>query len=499
MARESSRSVLKTVRRVLAAGLALGWALVAPASTSAQAPTALDVAQVIATAYPEVTAVVSVRDASGTPLGGLNAAAFSASEDGAAAQVLDVQAAVDTDVGMAVVMVMDTSGSMAGAPLATTQEAAVAFVDSLLPNDKATVIAFADSVGPPSELTGDKQALASVLRGLEANGSTALYDAVVAGVRAAGAAPLPRKVVVLLTDGQDYGALSSATLEDSLAEAGTAGIPIFTIGVGEDVNVPYLQEVAQRSGGRFLAAPAPADIPAVYEGIGRLLRAQYLLRLRLPGQADGGESELRVSVSDGGATVEGTSRFRRPGAAPQPIATPTREATATPVAENEGGGRGPFIWVMIVVLLLLLGGGGGVLGFRRARRGRAAASGPTKSTASYRPPPVAEWAGPEAPSARLVVIEGPDAGRRVDLGERAVTIGADADCALRLSDAGGQVGGRHARVWLREGSFMLHHLDRRLTTRVGERTVDWAVLEPGDEIAIGPHRIRFEAASEANS
>ncbi|MCJ7490619.1 MAG: FHA domain-containing protein, partial [Dehalococcoidia bacterium] len=133
------------------------------------------------------------------------------------------------------------------------------------------------------------------------------------------------------------------------------------------------------------------------------------------------------------------------------------------------------------------------------RRRQAAVSGPTKSTASYRPPPVAEWAGPETPSARLVVVEGPDAGQSVDLGGQAVTIGADADCALRLSDAGGLVGGRHARVWLREGSFMLHHLDRRLTTRVGERTVDWAVLEPGDEIVIGPHRIRFETASPSDA
>jgi secreted protein with Ig-like and vWFA domain len=96
---------------------------------------------VISTAYPEVTAVVSV---------------------------LDIQAAVDAGVGM----VMDTSGSMKGDPLSTTQEAAVAFVDSLLPNDKATVIAFADSVGPPSDLTGDRQALASVLRDLQANGAT---------------------------------------------------------------------------------------------------------------------------------------------------------------------------------------------------------------------------------------------------------------------------------------------------------------------------------------
>jgi len=490
------KSMLRTSRRLLAAALALGWALLAPPSASAQAPAALDITQVISTAYPEVTAVVSVRDAFGTPVGGLNAAAFSASEDGAAAQVLDVQAAVDAGVGMAVIMVMDTSGSMKGAPLATTQEAAVAFVDSLLPNDKATVIAFADSVGPPSELTGDKQALASVLRGLKASGSTALYDAVVAGVRTAGAAPLPRKVVVLLTDGQEYGTRSSSTLEGSLNEVGTAGVPVFAIGVGEDVNVPYLQQVAQRSGGQFIAAPAPADIPAVYDGIGRLLRAQYLLRLRLPGQADGGDSELRVTVSDGGATVEGTTRFRRPGVATQATATPTPEPTATPVADQgEEGGTSPFVWVMVAVLGLLLVGGGGVLGLRWMRRRRqAAVSGPTKSTASYRPPRFAEWAGPEAPSARLVVVEGPDSGQSVELGGQAVTIGADADCALRLSDAGGRVGGRHARVWLREGRFMLHHLDKRQTTLVGERTVDWAVLEPGDEIVIGPHRLRFEAA-----
>ena len=493
--------MFKTARRMLAAGLALAWALLAPPSSSAQAPAALDITQVITSAYPEVSAVVSVRDAFGTPIGGLNAAAFSATEDGAAVPVLDVEAAVDAGVGMAVVMVMDTSGSMAGDPLATTQEAAVAFVDSLLPNDKAAVIAFANSVGPPSELTGDRQALASVLRGLQANGDTALYDAVVAGVRTAGAAPLPRKVVVLLTDGQDYGTRSSANAESSLAEAEAAGVPIFTVGVGADINVPYLQEVAQRSGGQYIAAPALADIPAVYDGIGRLLRAQYILQLRLSAPADGGDSELRVAVSDRGATVEGTARFRRPGVAPPataapPTAAPTPEPVAPEADGGEGGGASPLIWVMIAVLAVLLVGGG-VLGFRCVRRRRqAAVSGPTKSTASYRPPPVAEWAGPEVPSARLVVIEGPDAGESVDLGEQAVTLGSDADCALRLSDAGGQVGRHHARVWLREGSFMLHHLDKRLTTRVGEREIDWAVLEPGDEIVIGPHRLRFEAREQ---
>jgi len=41
---------------------------------------------------------------------------------------------------------------------------------------------------------------------------------------------------------------------------------------------------------------------------------------------------------------------------------------------------------------------------------------------------------------------------------------------------------------------MLHHLaGGRYATHVGENSLKWAVLEDGDEIVIGPHRLRFEA------
>ena len=130
-----------------------------------------------------------------------------------------VQAAVNADVGLAVVLVMDTSGSMAGEPLSLAEEAAVSFVNSLLPKDGAIVIPFADNVGAPSPLTADKQALATTLRGLQAGGSTALYDAVVAAAQSAKSAPLPRKVVVLLTDGQESGNRSAADVDRSLSEA----------------------------------------------------------------------------------------------------------------------------------------------------------------------------------------------------------------------------------------------------------------------------------------
>ena len=51
----------------------------------------------------------------------------------------------------------------------------------------------------------------------------------------------------------------------------------------------------------------------------------------------------------------------------------------------------------------------------------------------------------------------------------------------------------HARIWLRDGHYTLHHvggLSRK--TLVGGREADWLILEPGDLIQIGPNRFEFD-------
>jgi tight adherence protein B len=469
-------------------------ALLAALPARAQSPASVDVTQVITANYPDMIAVVSVRDAAGGPVGGLTTANFAASDDSGPVPVVAAQAAVDAGIGLAVVLVMDTSGSMAGAPLALTEEAAIRFVDSLLPKDGAIVISFADGVSAPSPLTADKQALAATLHGLQATGSTALYDAVVAGAQAAKSAPLPRKVVLLLTDGQEAGNRSAATMEQSLSEAAASGVPFFTIGVGEDINVAYLQDLANRSGGQFLAAPAPADIPAVYDGIGILLRTQYLVRLRLSAPADGGTSKLTLTATVGGMPVSGTATFTRPGVPAAPTSTPVPPAPAN--VSSSGGGTSPALFALIGVAAVVLLSGGAI-GAQRIRRRRPATaeSGPTEAARSYTPPPTPTWTVAAAPSGRLTVVDGPDKGKSVRVGEVAVTVGSDVDCALRLADPDGRVAGHHARIWLREGHFMLHHLaGGGYTTVVGEKALRWVVLEDGDEIVIGPHRLRFEAS-----
>ncbi len=80
--------------------------------------------------------------------------------------------------------------------------------------------------------------------------------------------------------------------------------------------------------------------------------------------------------------------------------------------------------------------------------------------------------------------------RRTVLGDR-TTIGRDEESDLRLDDP--MVNGRHAEVCRRsDGKYELVDLGSRRGTFVGDRRVSARFLQDGDEILIGPARLRFE-------
>ena len=96
---------------------------------------------------------------------------------------------------------------------------------------------------------------------------------------------------------------------------------------------------------------------------------------------------------------------------------------------------------------------------------------------------------------RLVVVDGPDAGKEVSLADadRAIVIGRgrDVDFPIDVSDASR----RHARVVRRGESALLRDLGSRNGTQIGDELapVDSdTVLRPGDSFEIGPDVFVFE-------
>jgi VWFA-related protein len=459
------------------------------ASVRAADPVSGKIIEVDDSGFPSVRLVVSLAEANGRPVTGLGPSAFSARETGAAASVDSVQTVVDQGIGIAVVLTIDTSGSMQGNAIAQAKSAAAAFIDNLQPVDQAALISFSDDVVGQSGFGADRGATKAAVSGLQARGNTALYSAVARSIEAARGAPLSRRAIVLLSDGEDFGGISTVSRDDSLKLAGDAGVPIYAIGEGPQIDRQYLQALAQASGGAFLEAPTAADIPRVYEQLSQLFRSQYVITLTSSGPEREKQRSvvLDVKTAAGNLELKADYQTRRniPETAPEP-------AVAPPPPQTSGSGVNlALVFAALLGAGAVLGSGGLVYSRVHARR----VAGEIESlSARAGQLGVAPAAKPEAraePRYRLVVADGPGAGQGFVVRDEPLTIGSSPASQVKLEAAPG-IDDQQARVWVREGKLMFHQLSARTQSLSGGRPLSWSSLDPGDEVVIGPVRLRVE-------
>jgi len=269
----------------------------------------VDIASLDASKPGDVVAVVSVVDASGRPVVGLTKENFvahiggePAAQAGSPAPISQVTTAVNSDIGVAMVLAVDVSGSMQGDPLVQARGAARTFVEGLAPIDSVALVTFGDGVTPVLNFTTDRGAVFAGLDSLQAAGNTALYQAASVSAFVAASAQTQRKAVILLSDGVDFGNRSAVSREDSLAQAAAIGAPFFAIGLGIDIDRAYLEALAQGTGGRFLETPTTQGLSDLYRAIGDFLRSQYVVTVS-PGSLDRGQPlTLEIEVTAGEAS-----------------------------------------------------------------------------------------------------------------------------------------------------------------------------------------------------
>ena len=356
-------------------------------------------------AFPQVRAAVTVRDANGVPVTDLAAEAFEINEDRAAQArlILAVEQAVNPAIPVGLVLVMDISGSMAGQPMTDARTAALALLDALGDDDQVAFLAFADAVDldaldPAREqpFTRDPDAVAALVEGLGAAGGTPLYDALYKGVGWAEGATLGHRAVILFTDGVDEGPGSRvASAETPIQAATRANVPVFTIGLGTQIDRGYLERVARTTGGFYQETPDSSDLTRLFLNVLDRLKHEYVLTYDsgLPGDGAMHRVQLAVRVGDRQASDEAEfgpvpllatptpEPTASPTAPPPPTAVPpaTPTPTAAPaVAEEDDVGpddtaQGPGIGSLLAGLAALLLAGGILVVLRGRRRAGAAA------------------------------------------------------------------------------------------------------------------------------
>lgn len=472
------------------------------ASVSAQS-TSLQITSISTEGWPLIDATVAVVDGSGQPITGLPPQAFSATLAGADLKLTGLQTTSDPGIGVAVVLAFDVSGSMAGPPLENARAAGQALIAQLGPSDQAAVVTFADQPVVIQQFTADKDALGVAVNGLAAGGNTSLYAGVQESVRLADTAPLPRRAVVLLSDGYNYG-VEVVDPAPSLAAVSESSVLFMSVGLGYAIDQDYLSQLATLGRGQFSVAPAPEDLTALYRTAADVLRQQYVLTLDAgsldPHVAHGGT--LRIQTTAGGGVLAGEATIALPAAllaTPVIPVTPPQAPPPAPEATTASPGEDSLLpYALVAAAGAAAMAVGGTLVWRRrrlvpvAQAPDAETQGPERFDRDSRPvsfPTIQRAVANGAPGAWLEVSPG----NLVPLGDTPVTVGFGSDCMVML---GNEPSARteRARIWRREGNYMLHNLSRVGGVSISGRAVTWAVLEDGDEIDIGGCKLLFRDA-----
>jgi VWFA-related protein len=258
------------------AGQANGQAGAAPTGQG-QAPNATDNGTfVFRTEAREVILHATVVDDRNRLVTTLTQPDFTVFENGQQEQIRQFKR---EDYPVAMGIVIDNSGSMRE-KREEVNKAALNLVRSSNPDDQVFVVNFSDEYFLDQDFTSDIKKLQSALEHVESRGGTALYDAIVASADQLNKSPLQRKVLFVVTDGEDDA--SQESLEEAVHRLAQENGPVvYAIGLLGDEKTRHakraLEMLADRTGGIAFFPPTLGDVDQISSTVAHDIRSQYTI------------------------------------------------------------------------------------------------------------------------------------------------------------------------------------------------------------------------------
>ena len=191
------------------------------------------------------------------------------------------------DVPVSFGLVIDNSGSMRD-KRPQVNVAALTFVKTSNPQDEGFVVNFNDDyyLDTEHDFTSDLDEMKTALERIDARGSTALYDAVIGSLDHLKKGTRDKKVLLVVTDGEDNA--SRHSLENAVEQAQRNDAVIYAVGVFSDDDMKHnrramkkargaLFQLANATGGLAFFPENAADTEAICTQIAHDIRNQYTM------------------------------------------------------------------------------------------------------------------------------------------------------------------------------------------------------------------------------
>ncbi|WP_411282585.1 VWA domain-containing protein [Lapillicoccus sp.] len=327
-----------------------------PRAAAAPEPTPAQLTGVTIGADRSVSGVLTVR--AGATSGGVDPRTLSVSVGGSKFPVRTVPIA---QARRATMIVVDTSGSMGAAGMATVRDAVNAFLAAVPADVEVGLIAFSSQPSVVAPLSRDRGLVARGVAGLTSNGETSIFDAVNLGVQQLGADG--DRSILLLSDGTDN--RSVATKPQAIQALAGSGVRAHVIAFKTgSSDTAVLGELAAAGQGPVTAAEDTAAVSTAFQSAAKALESQVRWVVQpsesvfgaqdvvLSGTAGGQAFSAGVKVDLGAAprrlgVAETTAPRAVPVAPPVPVVAPAAVALGLPL---------PLLVGVLAVFIGLVGG-----------------------------------------------------------------------------------------------------------------------------------------------
>jgi tight adherence protein B len=309
-----------SLRRSLHVGGAVASALVAGviAAPSASAAPSLRVSEGGGATFPARSLVLTVPNGAGVSPSNVHVTENARAVAGAVVRPIANAAAGD----FGVVLAIDVSPSMRGAPLSEAMAAARALAAQRTGRQELAVVTFDRHATVALPLTDDARAIARALAHPPGVGTGAyIYNALTVAVHQLADAKIAAGAVVLLSDGASQGAKPlpghRVTAASIGAAAAAAHAQIYTVGLRDRSYTPQRMSLLARVGGGSFIESTSSELAGVFTRIESQLTSAYVIRYRSlapPGQ------RVAVSISVDGVPGAATLDYNSPPPPPAPSA-----------------------------------------------------------------------------------------------------------------------------------------------------------------------------------
>lgn len=216
---------------------------------------------------------------------------------------------------MAVSLVIDTSGSMAGEKIHNARIAASSLLETLGDGDIVSIYGFNNGVteiAAPTVLSRTSRAmLMQGIQRISASGGTNMWDGLQVGITRMAQAPATHSVrrIFLISDGHaNIGPSDPVSLGNLAANGTESGAQITAIGVGYDYDQSTLGALAVRSSGRVHHLGQPHQMSSILEQELALLSRSVAINAHIEVVPEPGVTILE-GVTPGAVVENGRLRF----------------------------------------------------------------------------------------------------------------------------------------------------------------------------------------------